>query len=177
MCMNRITQSPRAVSISDEAPLIGSSLVFATLVALLMNLLFRIGTRRRARLMIERDRIDSEEIEKFITAQGALWGARRDVIDRASFNLVQSIETLTMSDVAQGPLEVEASFDEFNVELRVTYDGPPLELPQTRPSNEEILASEHGERRLAGFMLRRFADRVSVRERNGRSTVLFHFDH
>ena len=169
-------------SIANDAhpsvsPLIGSSLVFATLVALVLNLLFRIGTRRRARLTIERDRVDPEEIEKFMTTLGAAWGARRDVIDRASFNLVQSIETLTMSDVARGPLEVAASFDEYNIDVRVTYEGAPLELPATRPSHEEILASEDGERRLAGFMLRRFADRVSVSERNGRSTVLCHFDH
>lgn len=159
------------------SPLVGSSLVFATLVALLLNLLFRIGVRRRARLAVERERVDWEAVEKFMLAQGAQWGARRDVIDRASFNLVQSIETITNSDVAQGPLEVEASFDEFSVDVRVTYDGAPLELPETRPSSEEILASEDGERRLAGFMLRRFADRVSASGRNGRSTVLFHFDH
>ena len=158
------------------SPLIGSSLVFATLVALLMNLLFRIGARHRVRLTVEPERADAETIEKFISTQGAAWGARRDVIDRASFNLVQSIETITNS-VAQGPLEVEASFDEFSVDVQVTYDGPPLELPDKRPSSEEILGSEDGERRLAGFMLRRFADRVSVSGRGGRSTVLFHFDH
>ena len=61
--------------------------------------------------------------------------------------------------------------------MRVSYDGPPLELPEKRPSNEEIMASEEGERKLAGFMLRRFADRVAATHRNGRSTVLFHFDH
>ena len=159
------------------APLIGSSLVFATLVGLVLNLLFRIGSRRRARLTIEPDRIDVEAIEKFMVTQGAAWGARRDVIDRASFNLVQSIETITGSAVTRGALEVEASFDEFSVDVRVTYEGAPLELPEKRPTSEEILASEEGERRLAGFMLRRFADRVSASERSGRATVLFHFDH
>jgi NCS2 family nucleobase:cation symporter-2 len=79
--------------------------------------------------------------------------------------------------VASGPLEVEASFDEFNLDVRVSYDGPPLELPQKRPSNEEIMASEEGERKLAGFMLRRFADRVAVTHKGVRSTILFHFDH
>ena len=86
---------------------------------------------------------------------GAAWGARRDVIDRAGFDLAQSIETIVDSGVATGPLEIEASFDEFSLDLRVSYDGPPLELPEVRPSNEEIMASEEGARRLAGFMLRR----------------------
>jgi len=39
------------------------------------------------------------------------------------------------------------------------------------------MASEAGQRRLAGFMLRRHADRVQSSHRAGRSTILFHFDH
>ena len=45
------------------------------------------------------------------------------------------------------------------------------------PTNEEILMSEDGQRRLAGFLLRRQADRVQASHRAGRSTILFHFDH
>ena len=77
----------------------------------------------------------------------------------------------------QGPLQVEATFDEFNLDIRVSYVGPMLELPERRPTNEEIMETEEGHRRLAGFMLRRFADRVSSTHRTGRSTVIFHFDH
>ena len=110
-------------------------------------------------------------------AQGAAWGARRDVIDRASFNLAQSIEVIMDGCAPEGPIEVAASFDEFTLDLRVSYAGAPLELPERRPSNEEILASEEGQRRLAGFMLRRYADQVQTTHRGGRCTILFHFDH
>jgi NCS2 family nucleobase:cation symporter-2 len=121
--------------------------------------------------------VDPAAIEAFMETHGAAWGARRDVIDRAGFDLAQSIEAIVDSDVATGLLEIEASFDEFSLDLRVSYDGPPLELPEVRPSNEEIMASEEGARRLAGFMLRRYADRVQAAHKAGRSTILFHFDH
>jgi xanthine permease XanP len=76
------------------------------------------------------------------------------------------------------PAQLESmKIDEFNLDLRVSYVGPPLELPDKRPSNEEIMASEEGQRRLAGFMLRRYADRVAATHKAGRSTILFHFDH
>ena len=77
----------------------------------------------------------------------------------------------------QGPLEITASFDEFSLDVRVSYAGKPLELPEKRPTNEEIMASEDGQRRLAGYMLRRYADRVSATNKSGRSTIHFHFDH
>lgn len=158
-------------------PLTSSSLVLGMLSAVVLNLVFRIGARRTQRLVVDPAHVDPIAIETFMETQGAAWGARRDVIDRAIFNLQQSIETLVSSGVAQGMFEVTASFDEHNMDVRVSYDGLPLELPVRRPSNEEIMASEEGERRLAGFMLRRYADRVAATHRGGRSTILFHFDH
>jgi NCS2 family nucleobase:cation symporter-2 len=154
-----------------------SSLVLGTVTALLLNLVFRLGVRRTQKLVVDPQDVDPAAIEAFMETHGAAWGARRDVIDRAGFDLAQSIETIVDSGVAAGPLEIEASFDEFNLNLRVSYDGPPLELPEVRPSNEEIMASEEGARRLAGFMLRRYADRVQATHKAGRSTILFHFDH
>ncbi len=50
-------------------------------------------------------------------------------------------------------------------------------MPERRPTSEEILASDEGARRLAGFLLRKYADRVESTHKAGRSTILFHFDH
>ena len=158
-------------------PLIGSSLVFSTLIALLLNFLFRIGVKQTATFKVESAPIQAEKLEQFMETNGAAWGARRDVIDRAKFNLAQSLEVIMDSCEPQGPVDVTATFDEFNLDLRVSYVGPPLELPEKRPTNEEIMESEEGQRRLAGFMLRRHADRVQATHRAGRSTILFHFDH
>lgn len=156
---------------------LGTSLVVGTLVGLALTALFRAGLRRIGTMTVDPAAADPDALGRFMDAQGAQWGARRDVIERAKFNLEQSIETIVASGVATGPLMVEASFDEFNVDVRVAYDGAPLELPERRPTNEEIIASEEGERRLAGYMLRRFADRVAATRRNGRSVIHFHFDH
>ena len=158
-------------------PFFNNALAFGTLAALVFNAVFRIGVRRRQQMTVDPARVDADAVHDFMGAQGAAWGARRDVIDRASFNLTQSIETIVDSCAPEGPLEVEASFDEFNLDLRVSYTGAPLELPDRRPSNEEIMASEDGQRKLAGFMLRRYADRVNAGHKAGRSTILFHFDH
>ena len=111
-----------------------SSLLLGTLSALLLNIVFRLGVRRAVTLTVDPGAVDPAKIEQFMETQGAAWGARRDVIDRARFNLAQSIETIFESCSPRGPVEIEASFDEFNLDLRVSYDGPPLELPDRRPS-------------------------------------------
>ena len=158
-------------------PLFGSSLAVGMLAAIMLNLIFRIGTARIQNLVLPVGPVDMSALEQFMETTGASWGARRDVIDRATFNLTQSIETIAECCEPLGRLEVEAKFDEFNLDIRVSYAGPPLELPEKRPTNEEIIASEEGQRALAGFLLRRFADRVRATHVNGRSTILFHFDH
>jgi NCS2 family nucleobase:cation symporter-2 len=158
-------------------PVLGSSLVLGMLCALFLNLVFRLGTWRTGQLRLELDRLDPARVAEFMEAQGAAWGARRDVIERARFSLAQAIETIVEGCAPQGPLDIETTFDEFNVDVRVSYPGAPLELPEQRPTNEEIMQSEEGQRRLAGFMLRRQADRVAATHRAGRSTILFHFDH
>jgi hypothetical protein len=50
-------------------------------------------------------------------------------------------------------------------------------MPERRPTNEQIMASDEGARQLAGFLLRKYADRVEAAHKAGRSTILFHFDH
>ena len=162
---------------SSIAPFLGSSLVFSTVVALVLNLMFRIGVKQTAIFKVDSAQVEAEKLEQFMETHGATWGARRDVIDHAKFNLAQSIEVIVDSCEPHGPVEIAATFDEFNLEVRVSYIGPPIELPQRRPTNEEIMESEDGQRRLAGFMLRRYADRVHATHRAGRSVILFHFDH
>jgi xanthine permease XanP len=158
-------------------PLIGSSLVFATVVALALNFLFRLGVRQTATLQVEHGTVEGDTLDRFMATNGAAWGAQRDVVERAKFNLAQSLEVVLDSCEPKGPVLVAATFDEFNLDVRVSYEGPAIELPEQRPTNDEIMASAEGERRLAGFMLRRHADRVAASHKDGRSTILFHFDH
>ena len=72
---------------------------------------------------------------------------------------------------------MSVSFDEFNLDVRASYEGEPLEFPERRPSNREIVESEYGARLLAGFMLRRCADRIRSQSQDGRATVFLHYDH
>jgi NCS2 family nucleobase:cation symporter-2 len=156
---------------------LGTSLVLGTLIGLGLTMLFRIGMRKAVTLAVPLGAFDPVPVEEFMEKHGATWGARRDVIERARFNLVQSIETILEGCDPKGPLEISATFDEFNLDVRVSYPGEPLVLPAQRPSSEEIIASEEGQRALAGYLLRQLADRVRTSHSAGRSTVLFHFDH
>jgi xanthine permease XanP len=158
-------------------PLVGSPLVLGTVVGFGLNAIFRLGARRRAVLVIAQDQIDFDAIHSFMDGLGGLWGARRDVITRATFAAQQLVEVIMENCEPRGAVTLSGSFDEFNLAVEARYDGRRLELPERRPSDAEIRESEDGARLLAGFLLRHNADRATAIQRGNGCIARFQFHH
>ena len=159
-------------------PLVTSPLVLATLVALTLNLVFRLGIRRKVETTIDPAALDVKEVSNFIERNAGIWGARREVITRIEFAVQQAIEVIIDACEVKGPIKFAVSYDEFIIDAVITYTGAPLEFPDHAPAPEEILETEDGHRRLAGFLVRRYADRMESSAKTGAPTVLrLHFDH
>jgi xanthine permease XanP len=155
-------------------PILDNAIVLGTVSAVLLNLVMRIGIRKRVTMKLDAGPVNREAIERFLSEQGGRWGARRDIIGRAIFGVVQVLEVV--GDVPEGT-EVEASFDEFNLDITVKYKGAPLTIPERKPTPREIVASEDGERLLAGYLLRQSADRINCKASGSMAQVQLHYDH
>ena len=180
------TMSFLAVSVFPKAfagvphwaqPLTTSPLVLATIVALLLNLVFRIGIRRSVGLSVQPDTVLPADVERFIERAGGAWGARRDVITRVEWAVQQALDALVQHGRIDGPIELLVSYDEFDIDARIAYTGLMLELPERPPTHDELLDGEEGLRRMAGFLVRGQADRVYVTAEHGRSVLHLHFKH
>jgi xanthine permease XanP len=155
-------------------PIFGNSLVLGTVCAVLLNMIMRVGVRQRVTMKLDAGHVNRDTIEGFLSEQGGRWGARRDIINRATFGVVQVLEVV--GDLPEGT-EVEASFDEFNLDVRVRYKGAPLIIPERKPTPREIIASENGERLLAGYLLSQSADRINCKASGTIAEVQLHYDH
>jgi xanthine permease XanP len=151
--------------------------VLATLVALTLNLVFRIGIRRTLSTSIDPGDPNVKEITSFIERAAGAWGARRDVTNRLEFAVQQAVEAAIEFANVSGPIKVEISFDEFVIDAVISYVGLPLQFPDVAPSQEELLASDDGALRLSGFLVRRYADKITTSSSNGLNEVRVHFDH
>jgi NCS2 family nucleobase:cation symporter-2 len=159
-------------------PIVSSSIVLGTTAALLLNGIFRLGQRQRVTLELDPAAADAnEQVDEFFVTAGREWGARPDVLLRVAFGIKQAVETIRENCEPEGPVTVEARFDEFNLDVRISYRGAQLELPDERPSDRDIMETEEGYRRLAGFLLRRNADSVRTSVKDGMSELEFHFEH
>lgn len=165
-----------AMTPASFRPIVGSSVVFATAVALALNLLFRIGVKRKATLKIEREEVTPQALDAFLEKQGATWGARPDVTRRAIFGVAQLLDAILDGPWHSGPIFIEATFDEFNFDVRVRYKGSQLTFPKVRPTPDEILGDD-GAQLLAGYMLRQNADRIASEIKDDMVSILFHFEH
>jgi xanthine permease XanP len=155
-------------------PIVGNSLVLGTVCAVTLNLILRIGVRQRVTIKLESGKNNREAVEQFLSTQGSRWAARRDVINRAVFGAVQVLEVI---GDPPGGVEIEATFDELNLDVRVRYKGDPLTIPEQRPSPREILSNEKGEQLLAGYLLSRSADRISSQSVGAGAEIHMHYDH
>jgi NCS2 family nucleobase:cation symporter-2 len=170
---------PHALARVPEAlqPLTVSSLVFGTSVGFLLNLVFRIGLRKRETVTINPATPDVEALGTFIEQCGAGWGARRDVVMRAEWAVQELVGAVASGSAPRGPLTVSASFDEFNLDLELRYIGEAFPVVTQRPSLDEIAESPDGAHRLAAFLLHRRATKVTSTQRGEACTVRLKFEH
>ena len=157
--------------------LFSSSLSLTTVLVVVLNVLLRIGIRTRVALELNPRADSAEKIFTFMQVQGGTWGARKEVIDRATYAMNEFMEASGTLDLARGKIAAEVSFDEFNLDVNLRYDGVLMEFPQERPTQVDLLSDETGVAKLAGFLIRNYVDRIKSDCVDGRCRIQFHFDH
>ncbi|MBN1455264.1 MAG: xanthine permease, partial [Methanomicrobia archaeon] len=158
-------------------PIFSSSLSLATILAITLNVILRIGIAQRQRLVLRPGVDTSDTIFAFMEKQGAAWGARREVIYHAIAALTEFYESVSFLNLARGDITVDASFDEFNLDMDIQYAGSPMEFPAERPSEGELISDTTTTVKLSGFMIMRYVDRLRTELKGERCRVKFHFDH
>ena len=127
-------------------PFVMSDMEIGVVSALVLNALFRIGIKQRRSIKVEPDAQAAEEVQAFLEEQGSRWSARRDVMARAVFGTLQTLEVVFEQMREPSPVIVQATFDEYNLDVTISYAGEPIELSEKRPSDAEIVESEAGAR-------------------------------
>ena len=158
-------------------PIFSSSLSAATVCAVVLNLIMRIGISRRASLELKPGEDASEAVFTFMERQGGLWGARKEIIHNATAAMNEVGEAALVAGLAEGPVVMTVAFDEFNLDVTARYKGKPMEFPEDRPSRAELREDPEALARLAGFLVNQYADSVDASEESGDCQVRLHFVH
>jgi len=88
--------------------------------------------------------------------------------------LRELVEALFSYAKTEGPVQVEALFDEYNLNIHVTYEGAPMEFPYSPPTHDELMTDHSSLARMSGFMIRLIAEKVTATANGNRCTVSIH---
>ena len=160
-------------------PLIGSSLVEALLVAILLNLVFRIGVASRARMAVVPGLALVDQVHAFCQAQGGAWAARRDVMQRVTTALVEFAEASeTLVDPAH-EATIELTFDEYHIDATIRYVGRAMVRPDGESSRDatDILQADELPAHLPLLIIRRMADKSDMGSEGTTQWLRLGFDH
>ena len=154
-----------------------SSFSFAAVVAVVLNLIFRLGISRRATLDLSPGEDAPEAVVRFLHERGAAWGARNDVIQRATTALTEFVDVAAPMERAGQTIRVNARFDQFTLDIAILYGGDPIELPESAPSVENVADGADHLRRLSGFLIRSSATTVRSSRRGDLNLLQLRFEH
>jgi len=157
-------------------PVFSSSTSVATVLVVILSLLFRIGLKKERSLELQAGHDHLDVITQFMEDQGSAWGMRKEVVNRATDAAYEVINNLSLLPLRSEVISLRTSWDEVRLDLEIEYAGPAIELADSMPALEE-LGTPAGVAHLAGYLIRQYADRVRIREKNGLCRVHLHFDH
>ncbi len=158
-------------------PVFESSLYLSTIVAVLLNGIFRIGIYRKVFFDVKIGKTDSHDVWAFMERQGGIWGARKEVIYQASSAINEFLAWATLSQFKAENLNMAFAFDEFHLFIDITYRGPAPDIPARAPTPDELLDDPDGVLKLAAHMLKQNVDRIRIFEKEKQTRVRFEFVH
>ncbi|MCX5515846.1 hypothetical protein C3941_05595 [Kaistia algarum] len=167
--------------------LIGSGFIVTGVLAILLNLIFRLGIRKSE--TIELDPAGPPipiQITDFVEAMGGAWAARRDVVRRAALAAVEAAEAIEAAGDGRKVIGIGGSFDELNFNIDLIHSGPPLPVATGAAADlsalldaEDDSAIDAAMLAVSGAIVTRLADRLKTGAgpTQGTSALHMHFDH
>jgi len=158
-------------------PIFSSSLSLTTISAVLLNSLFRIGTATSKSLVFKPCAASSQDVYEFMDSCGREWGARQEVIARATRIITELLEACSLVRLTTNDISAEVKFDEFNLDIVLSYDGQPLDFSAEIPAADQIIEDDTALTRLSAAIIRRTADRLGCEHKQGKTVLRVHLDH
>jgi NCS2 family nucleobase:cation symporter-2 len=157
-------------------PIVSSSLSASTIMAVLLNLVFRLGIKQTAELNLKNQTNFTEIIFNFMEKQGGLWGARKEVIQKATFAICESVESIIKINGLDTDINIKVSFDEYNLKILLEYEGNELKYVDRRPSHEDFFKDDFAVG-MSMYLVKSYTNRFSIDKKGGKNILKLEFVH
>ncbi|MEM7121713.1 MAG: solute carrier family 23 protein, partial [Pseudomonadota bacterium] len=156
-------------------PFTSTMLSMAVISALVLHLVFRLGSRRKADLAFEAATTPQDDLAGLIRDRGAAWGMDDDLVKRATTSTNQVLEHLQLAHLVAGELRAEISYDDYRFIVTITYKGTLLSLPNVGIKRRSFLEEESFSYGLAEFLTGVYPDRMESTAHGNDVTIRLFF--
>lgn len=156
------------------AILVHSPLMSASIVAILLNAVMRIGIAQKASVTLVPGAGRHEQVAETLSDWGEMWGLKQATALHAGAAVNQLLEAV--AELAEGDIRLEARHDDVRLDLAVIYRGQPMLFPDRAPTAEELLEDADAMGRMAGWLVRNLADRATTLSRGDEQGVMLRFE-
>ena len=108
--------------------LVVSPLTSATILALLINFIFLIGTTKKLAIEVDITTPFPIQINSALHAFGANIGALHNSIDRCTKAITDCLFALKSHSLKNNNIQIKVQYDEYNLSCKIIYQGMPLNL-------------------------------------------------
>ena len=154
--------------------LFSTPLAITLSIAIVLNALFLIYSRKKLTYELSLDPGWNERLDKMMWSLGAAWGASPETVERIIHSTNELIDVIASNDLLTGQPEVyfTARFFESGCSLRVMYNGTGFKVVDTPPSPERMLDDPDAVTEMAGYLVHRIADGIKVSTTRGPHTAI-----
>jgi xanthine permease XanP len=156
-------------------PLTGSMLSLTLIVALVLNLLFRIGIRRTETFSFEGQDLAVDKFAAFVRERGRGWNVNAEVVERATTTAAQVIEHVGTAHLVQGKTRAIVSYDQLELLIEIGYEGTLLLLPNVGVRRRIFLEEESFSYGLADFLTNVYPDRMESSSKGNVASIRLYF--
>ena len=155
-----------------------TSLSITVLVAVILNALFQLGSKKRLNHKIALDRDWPDSVNHLIWHLGHQWSARPEVVARLNHATNELIDVIAGHSLIEGEatVDIRVAFDEYGCTLKVYYCGKGFHLPTKRPDPEDLLDNPDAVRDMAGYLIHHLADSVKIDTSNNITSITLYFN-
>jgi xanthine permease XanP len=150
-----------------------SPMTFATILAIGLNLLMRIGIKQKDRFIINAQ-TDGDDISEKLESLGESWGLHRATVARARATVSEIAEIV----VALAEEDVVCIFehDELYLSITLTYRGRVILTPDAAPTADELINNPDGVAQMSAWIIKRLSDRVTFSSSGSNQVVRLVFE-
>jgi len=148
---------------SALSSLVQSDLTLATVVALLLNLVFRFGATRNASIRIPVDAERYHLASRFLQMTSAAWGTRQEPMWRSVSAATEFLELAPELVTPGTPIQLSMECDDQLLQLKISYSGQSLGVHSDDLNLDDLDSGASGHSRFAKALMARLCDDINTK--------------